>query len=72
VACVLVGALFGVEGGDAAAGPTAHTFEVWTEEFGRASPSFSAGALCTSDPEAMRQRWREEGREEEEEAEEAN
>ena len=71
VARVLVGALFGVEGGDAAAGPTAHTFEVWTEEFGKASPSFSAGALFTSDPEAVRQRWREEGREEQEEAEEA-
>ena len=44
VARVLVGSLFGVEGGASAGGgeappPCAHTYEVWTEEFGKASYS---------------------------------
>jgi hypothetical protein len=70
VARVLVGSLFGVEGGVSAGGgeappPCTHTYEVWTEEFGKASPGVSLGALFTTDAEAERQKWREEGREDE-------
>lgn len=68
VARVLVGCLFGVEGGVSAGGgeappPCTHTYEVWTEEFGKASPTTTLGALFTTDAEAERQKWRDEGRE---------
>ena len=70
VARVLVGSLFGVEGVVSAGGgdappPCTHTYEVWTEEFGKASPGVSLGALFTTEAEAERQKWREEGREDE-------
>ena len=70
VARVLVGSLFGVEGVVSAGGgdappPCTHTYEVWTEEFGKASPGVSLGALFTTDADAERQKWREEGREDE-------
>jgi len=68
VARVLVGCLFGVEGGVSAGGgeappPCTHTYEVWTEEFGKASPTTTLGSFFTTDAEAERQKWRDEGRE---------
>ena len=68
VARVLVGCLFGVEGGVSSGGgeappPCTHTYEVWTEEFGKASPTTTLGSLFTTDAEAERQKWRDEGRE---------
>lgn len=63
VARVLVGSLFGVEGA-ATDGPRSHTFEIWTESFGQGRRRPTPDALFAPDAEAVRQRWRDEGREE--------
>jgi len=63
VARVLVGSLFGVEGA-ATDGPRSHTFEIWTESFGQGMQNLMPGALFAPDTEAVRQKWRAEGREE--------
>ena len=69
VARVAVASLLGLDGapGEAGAGGgRVHTFELWTESFGKKTPSLSPGALFTTDAEAVRQKWRDEGRDEEE------
>ena len=57
VARAAVASLFGVEGGR----EPSHTFELWTESFGKANPSTTLGAFFTTEEEKVRQKWRDEG-----------